>query len=339
MRVKVEDIYEISKQILVKAGVPSEHSSIVADTIVYAHTRGKHTHGLGRIPIYLRKIEENLMDASTTINVINDEAAVYHIDANNGFGQVVTYYAMEKAIEKAKKYGIGFAGVKDSNNFGTAGYFAKMASDNHMIGLVFANSAPAIAPAGGDKPLFGTNPLSMSFPMENVDCPFVFDMATSIAARGKIRLAAKNGDPIPEGWALDENGHATTDAEEALKGSMLPIGGYKGVGLSMMVDVLAGMLTGAGFAGNVKGLNHKTDLSRNGHALIVIDIERFMDWEEYLERAKYFQNQVHECGGELPGEGSYKKVIENLEYVEIPDKQGLEINSIAEEFKLDIRLG
>lgn len=338
MRVKVEDIRKISEEILIKAGVPVEHAQIVADTIVYAHIRGKHTHGLGRMHIYLRKIKENLMTADTPIEVLNDTGAIYHIDAHHGFGQVAAYYAMEEAIKRAKDYGIGFAAVKDSNNFGTAGYFAKMASEKHMIGMVFGNSAPAIAPAGGDKALFGTNPLSMSMPLETEECPFIFDMATSVAARGKIRLAAKNGENIPEGWALDKNGNPTTNAEEALEGSMLPIGGYKGVGLSMMVDVLAGMLSGAAFAGDVKGLNHKTDLSRYGHAIIAIDIEKFMGWEEYLKRAEYFHTRVHECGGELPGEGSYKKSVENAEYVEIPDKQAIEISNIAEECQIELRL-
>lgn len=338
MRVKVEEIRKISEEILMKAGVPAEHAAIVADTIVYAHIRGKHTHGLGRVSIYLRKIKENLMAADTPLEVLNDTGAIYHVDAHHGFGQVAAYYAMEEAIKKAGEYGVGFASVKDSNNFGTAGYFAKLASDHHMVGLVFGNSAPAIAPAGGDKALFGTNPLSMSFPLEDEDCPFIFDMATSMAARGKIRLAAKNGEPIPEGWALDENGNPTTDAEAALKGSMIPIGGYKGVGLSMMVDVLAGMLSGAAFAGDVKGLNHKTDLSRYGHALIAIDVKKFMDWEEYIRRAEYFRTRVHECGGELPGEGSYRKAVENAETVEIPDKQAAEINALAEEYQLELRL-
>lgn len=338
MKVKVSDIRRISEEILEKSGVPKAHSAIVADTIVYAHTREKHTHGLGRMSIYLRKIKENLMTPDTPIEILNDSGAIYHIDAHQGFGQVAAYYAAEKAIEKAKQYGIAFVGVKDSNNFGTAGYFSKMISNHHMIGLVFGNSAPAIAPEGGEKALFGTNPLSMAFPMSDKECPFVFDMATSVAARGKIRLASKNGESIPEGWALDKFGNPTTDPDEALKGSMLPIGGYKGVGLSMMVDVLAGMLTGSAFAGDVKGLNHKTELSRYGHAIIAIDIEKFMTWEEYLQRAEYFGKKVHDYKGTLPGENSYKKAEINSEYVDVPDKQVTEINKIAEELTLDFKL-
>ena len=338
MKVLVDDIRRISEEILVSSGVPADHATIVADTIVYAHTREKHTHGLGRVSIYLRKIRDGLMAADTPIEVLRDEGAVYHIDAHHGFGQVAGSIAMQKAIEKAREYGIGFALVKDSNNFGTAGYFSKMAADQHMIGFVCANSGPAIAPAPGGKALFGTNPLSMSFPTRCEDNPVVFDMATSAAARGKIRLAAKNGESIPEGWALDAEGNPTTDPNKALEGSMLPIGGYKGVGISMMIDVLAGMLSGAAFAGDVKNLNHMTEYSRYGHALIAIDITRFMDYETYLGRADILCDRVHAFGGILPGEGSYKKAAANAEAVDIPEKQANEINSIATDLGLCLRL-
>lgn len=338
MEVSVSSIRDISQAILRASGVPDSHAAVIADTIVYAHIRGKHTHGLGRVSIYLRKIRDGLMTADTPLEVLRDDGAVYHVDAHHGFGQVAAADAMEHAIEKARAFGIGFALVKDSNNFGTAGYFTKLAADNHMAGLVFANSAPAIAPTGGHKSLFGTNPLSMAFPTAQPDCPFIFDMATSVAARGKIRLAAKNGTPIPEGWALDAQGQPTTDAEAALEGSMVPIGGYKGVGLSMMIDVLAGMLSGAAFAGDVKGLNHKTELSRYGHAMIAIDITKFMDWETYLERVSYFTGRVHEYGGELPGEHSYQTAVKNTRQVDIPDKQAKEINEIAESLQLSLRL-
>lgn len=338
MRVKVENIRTISESILMHKGVPSEHAKIIADTIVYAHVREKHTHGLGRMSIYLRKIDDQLMDAKTAMNVLHDQGAVYHVDANHGFGQVAAYYAVMKAVKKAKEYGIGIAGVMNSNNFGTAGYFSKLASDHGMIGLVFGNSAPAIAPTGGSKSLFGTNPLSMAFPMKDAQRPFIFDMATSVAARGKIRLAAKNGESIPEGWALDSEGHPTTDPNEALKGSMIPIGEYKGVGLSMMVDVLAGMLTGAAFAGDVKGLNHKTDFSRYGHLVMVIDPEKFMSIDEYYERVEYFENKVHEYSGTIPGENSNDNAMKNADYVTIPDKQFAEINALAETYGLADRL-
>lgn len=338
MRVKVDDIRKVSEAILENAGVPLEHAQIIADTIVYAHVREKHTHGLGRVSIYLRKIKEHLMDAETKMTVLNDQAAVYHIDANHGFGQVAAYYGVLEAVKKAKEYGIGITGINNSNNFGAAGYFTKLASDQGMIGLVFSNSAPAIAPTGGRKALFGTNPLSMALPMKDPDMPFVFDMATSVAARGKIRLAAKNGEAIPEGWALDSEGKATIDPNEALKGSMIPIGDYKGVGLSMMVDILAGMLTGAAFAGDVKGLNHKTDFSCYGHFIIVIDPEKFMEHNEYLRRVEYFENKVHEYGGSIPGENSNKKALINDMYVNIPDRQFIEINELAETRNLDVRL-
>ena len=338
MRVQVESIRKISSDILVASGVPREHADMVADTIVYAHTRGKHTHGLGRVNIYLRKIREGLMAANTPMEVLNDFGAVCHYDAHNGFGQVAGVIGMQTAIERAEKFGIGFVLVKDSNNFGTAGYFSKLAADKKMIGFVCANSGPAIAPAVGGKALFGTNPISMAYPTDDAENPVIFDMATSTAARGKIRLAAKNGESIPADWALDENGQPTTDPNKALLGSMLPIGGYKGVGLSLMVDFLAGLMSGAAFAGDVKNLNHKTELSRYGHAFIAIDITKFMTYEEYLEKNEYLSGRVHEYGGILPGEHSYEYYKDNKVEVDVPDKQVNEINEIADGLGLTIRL-
>ncbi|SEG19108.1 malate dehydrogenase (NAD) /L-sulfolactate dehydrogenase [Eubacterium ruminantium] len=338
MKVQVENIRKVSSEILMASGVPKEHADMVADTIVYAHTRGKHTHGLGRINIYLRKIKENLMAADTPMEVLHDFGAVCHYDAHNGFGQVAAYIGMQTAIERAEKFGIGFVLVKDSNNFGTAGYFSKLAADKKMIGFVCANSGPAIAPAVGGKALFGTNPISMAYPTDDPENPVIFDMATSTAARGKIRLAAKNGESIPADWALDENGQPTIDPNKALLGSMLPIGGYKGVGLSLMVDFLAGLMSGAAFAGDVKNLNHKTELSRYGHALIAIDITKFMDYNEYLEKNEYLTGRVHEYGGTLPGEHSFEYVKQYRDEVDIPDKQYAEINDIAKSLGLTCSL-
>lgn len=331
MRVKVSEIFDISKSILMKCGVPEKHSEEIAETIVYAHVREKHTHGLNRVPIYVNKIKKGMLNPLTPITVIKDSDATMSIDANNGFGQVATYYAVEKSIEKAKKYGVGLVGVCKSNNFGAAGFFGELACKQNMISILISNSAPAIAPSGGKKALFGTSPICYAFPGEE---NIILDMATSVAARGKIRNAAKNNEKIPMNWANDADGHPTDDPHEALKGTMLPIGGYKGAGLSMSFDILAGLLMGAAFAGETKGLNDMSGISNYGHFVLSIDIEHFMSMDDYNEKYSYLLKQLKEDNATYPGELSYKKSLLNQEFVNIPDKQYTEIRTLLKELNI-----
>lgn len=331
MKVKTNDIFDISMSILIKCGVPEKHSQEIAETIVYAHTREKHTHGLNRLPIYIRKIQHGKMNPLTPLTIVKDSEAIMRIDANNGFGQVATYYAVQKSIEKAKKYGVGLVGVCKSNNFGAAGFFGELACKENMISVIISNSAPAIAPSGGKKALFGTNPICYAFPgKENI----ILDMATSVAARGKIRNAAKNNEKIPMDWANDMYGYPTDNPHEALKGTMLPIAGYKGSGLSMSFDILAGLLMGAAFSGNTKGLNDMTDISNYGHFVLTIDIEHFMSLNDYQEKYEYLLKQLKKDNAIYPGELSYKKSLLNQEVVDIPEKQINEINQLLEELNI-----
>lgn len=336
-QVSTDSLALFAMSILTKVGVPDEQAQIITNSILYAHRRGKGTHGIGRFPIYVRKIQKGVMRADTALAVVKDRAAVTVLDAQNGFGQVAAYKGMQQAVEKAGALGIGAVGIRNSNNFGTAGFVAEVASDRGMIGLVFANSAPAIAPTGGTQPLFGTNPIGIAFPAPEGHPPVVLDMATSVAARGKIRLAAKQGDRIPLGWALDAAGLPTDDPAEALKGSMIPIGGAKGYGLSLAVDVLAGLLTGAGFGGAVRPLAAMEGKSGYGHLLLAIDIEAFMEREDYLLHMKSLVARVKETGSEvmLPGERSYKIANVQAEQVELSLKQLEEVDGLALELGVE----
>lgn len=339
-RVSTASLASFSTAILKAVAVPDEQARIITDSVLYAHRRGKGTHGIGRFPIYVRKIQQGVMNADTVLAVVKERAAITVLDAQNGFGQVAGYKGMQRAVEKAGAFGIGAVGIRNSNNFGTAGFVAEVASQGGMIGLVFANSAPAIAPTGGSQPLFGTNPIGIAFPTPESIAPIVLDMATSVAARGKIRLAAKQGDRIPLGWALDAAGLPTDDPAAALKGSMIPIGGAKGYGLSLAVDVLAGLLTGAGFGGAVRPLASMEGSSGYGHLLLAIDIEAFMDREEYLEKIEALVEQVKSCGDRvvLPGEGSAARAAQNHDHVDISAKQLEEVEVLVKELGLSVHL-
>ncbi len=341
-KVELLKIEAVSKQILAKCAVPERDAQIIADSIIYAHSRGKGTHGITRLPIYEKKIKNGSMRPDTKLTVVKDTPIVSVFDANHGFGQVAGAKGIQICIEKAEKHGLGVVGIRNSNNFGTAGYIVEKCAEQKMIGIVLANSGPAIAPSGGKKPLLGTNPIGVAFPKGGNQFPIVLDMATSVISRGKIRLAAKNEEKIPFGWALDSDGNPTDDPIEAIKGSMIPIGGHKGYGLSLAVDILAGLLTGSAFGGEVKPLGYNDGYSRYGHMLIAINISFFMEMEEYAKNISTLYENVKQCGERdrifLPGEKSYRNSLLNTETVEINANQINEINSLAERLNLDCRL-
>lgn len=341
-RVRIIDISKTSTEILRKIGVPQEEVDIIVDTIIYAHLRNKGTHGIGRIPIYISKIQEGLMSAKTELIEMKDSPVISIYNAGNGFGQIAAYKGMSIAIKKAQKFGVGIVGIRNSNNFGTAGYFVDYAAKKNMMAFIFANSAPAIAPTGGTKAILGTNPIGIGCPGGNEKSTVILDMACSIAARGKIRLAAKNGESIPDDWALDANGISTTDPYEALKGTLNPIGGHKGYGLSLFVDIIAGILTGAAYGGDVKPLNHASEVANNGHFILVLNIEYFQHLTEFKSKMDYLTDNIKSCGDKhhirLPGEGGNNCINEYSETITISEKQVEEINSLASKLSVNSRL-
>lgn len=340
--ISIENLRQVVIETLTKVGVSQGDADIILDTILFANRRGVATHGVGRLPLYVHKIAAGHYNPKNEIEVLADNAAYALLDAHNGFGQVVAYKATKMAIGKAKKYGVAVVGVRNSNNFGTAGYFGDMVAREGCAAMVYANAAPAIAPTGGNKTIFGTNPLCYAYPGDEEHSPILLDMATTIAARGKIRLAAKNEEKIPLDWAIGPDGQPTEDPNVALKGSLLPIGGYKGYGLSMFVDIFAGMLTGSHYAGEVKNLSKMDEDSGNGHLFVVIDLDKFMSPEEKKERIAHFYKAVKACGDEgkifMPGEIEYMKMRNAVETVLISSKQFEDVNAVAEEVGATSRL-
>ncbi len=342
VNISIKNLQQVVMDTLLKSGVSIDDAAIIYDTILFANRRGVATHGVGRLPLYIHKIAAGHYNPKNEIEILADNAAYALIDAHNGFGQVVAYKATKMAIEKAKKYGVAIVGVRNSNNFGTAGYFGDMAAREGCAAMVYANAAPAIAPTGGYKTIFGTNPLCYAFPGIDDYEPILLDMATTIAARGKIRLAAKNGEKIPLDWAVGPDGQPTDDPNVALMGSLLPIGGYKGYGLSMFVDIFAGLLTGSHYAGEVKNLSKMDEDSGNGHLFIAIDLDKFMTPDEKRKRIHHFYKAVKSCGEEgkvfMPGEIEYIKMKNAVETVQISSKQFEDVNAIAKEVGVSSRL-
>jgi len=283
MVVRAETLGTLAEQILVAEGMRRGNARTVADVLVFADLRGTGSHGISRLPLYLARTVAGVMALDPEMEVLADRPGTALLDAQNGFGQVAGAKAMEIAIAKAGETGCGAVGVRNSNHFGVAGYFARQAVRAGMIGIVFTNASPAMPPWKVRQPLLGTNPIAVGIPAGEAE-PVLLDMSTSQVARGKIRRAAATGESIPAGWAFDASGNPTEDAQAALQGSMAPMGGAKGAGLSLAIDLLCGVLTGAGLTGDVRNAVDLSGESRTGHFFLAIDVGAFMERAEFARR-------------------------------------------------------
>ncbi len=277
---------------LIKAGFDSKDAEIISDTLIFAELRNVKSHGIVRLPTYIERMEQGLINPNADMKFTNNQAAaVTLLDADNGMGQVAGYKAMKQAMNIAGLYGIGMAAVKNSNHFGVAAYYSMMALEKNMIGLVMTNASPAIAPFGTKTPLLGTNPLTVAVPAKNCR-PVVLDMSMSTVARGRIRMCALQNKEMPLDWGLDADGNPTTDPNEALKGSLVPIGGVKGSGMSLIVDLLTGVLTNTALTGEVKTVTNMSGPSKTSHMFIAINIESFIDTELYKNNVDTVINKI-----------------------------------------------
>ena len=230
------------KDVMMTTGLSGEDAEVFADSLVFADMRGVSSHGVTRLAIYLERILTGQVDAKAEPEIVHERPAFLHIDGHNTMGAPLALWAMKQCVARAKTTGACFAAIKGGNHFGCAGYFTKYAAEQDMIGLAMADANAIVAPTGSRQPMLGTNPLSVSIPAYK-KAPFLLDMATSVVANGKIKLALKEGHAIPEGWGMDENGTVTTDPGKVK--FLMPFGGYKGYGVSMAIDILCSTLSGA----------------------------------------------------------------------------------------------
>ncbi len=326
-----------------KAGLPLEEARVVAESLVQADLRGVDSHGVVRADIYMQRLEAGMIHSNGDMDVKVD-GPITLLDGRNHVGAVVGNKALQLAIEATKKHGAGIVGVKGSNHFGTCAYYLLKAMKEDMIMLVMSNASQTMPPTGGIRPFIGTNPLSIGIPAGKYE-PFILDMATSVVARGKIISAAQKGIPIPDTWAIDKDGNPTTDAESALAGSVLPLGGPKGYAISMFIDILCGVLTGAGFGKYVNNMYENWVEPQNvGHFFIGIDISKFMPIEEFKDRIdQYFVEIKAEPTAPgvdeilIPGEIEFRCTQERMKHgIELPDKVEQELRRWGERYKLNL---
>jgi len=283
-------------QVLEKLGVSHDDARITSDVLVAADLRGVDSHGVARLSRYGNYLKEGRARAQFEVRIVHETPSTGVIDGGAGLGPPVAYQAMQLAISKAKDSYVGFVSVRNSNHFGIAGYYAMMALEHDMIGISTSNAKPVVLPTFGCEAMLGTNPLSIAVPAGR-ERPFVLDMATSTVAQGKVEICEREGKPIPLGWATDEKGRPTNDPTLVLRnigdrigGGLLPLGGmgeelggHKGYGLALVVDVFAALLSGAAFS----DLTYPADKdgrplpSNIGHFLGAIRVDGFRPLSEF----------------------------------------------------------
>jgi len=300
------------------AGVASSDARILADALIDADLQGTSTHGVSRLNIYLRRIQKGLIDPGAELIIEQSRPAVLVADAGSGLGQVQASKVLDRLYTLAAEFGVASATVKNSQHFGSTGYYSNQAAARDMILIATTNSEPAMPPYGAREAFFGTNPVAASFPTGK-GFPVKIDMATSIVARGNVIVAAKRGESIPEGWAIDADGNPTTDAEAALAGAVLTMAGHKGAALALMVEALSGVLSGSaigpGIGSMYKDMDRKQDV---GHFFCLLDIGAFMDVGLFKARIDGMIDQIKGSRRRpgvdeilVPGEPEHRRVEEN----------------------------
>ena len=295
-------------------GVPEADGKIVSQNLIEAELRGHGSHGVSRMKFYMAKLAGGGFNPNPNIKILKDKPSMLLMDSDNSLGAVAATQAMTLCIEKAKKTGFAAASVGNGNHYGIAGFYAMMALEHDMIGFSVCNSVKLQAVYGGAVPMLGTNPIAVAIPAGK-RYPLVFDAATSTVASGKIIVADIEGRPVPLGWALDSSGKPTTNAKEALLGALLPLGGYKGSGLAIIVDVFSAVLSGAMTSPHVNELRFDPDKGQNvGFFFGAIDVGSFEDVDVFKTRIDQLIDELKGCqkmeGVEeifMPGEIEYRK--------------------------------
>ncbi len=347
-KVAADRLEKIAATLLQGAGASAEEAAIIAKHSIGANLAGHDSHGIIQIPVYIDRVKKGHIVPGAKFEIVRETPCTTVINGNWGFGYVVSERAMKMTIEKALKNGVAATTVHYQSHVGRVADYPIMAQKEGLIGMMTADSGRSpktVAPFGGREPRLGTNPISIAMP-SNLDGPFYIDMATSAAAAGKLKVAQTRGLPIPEGWVLDKDGNATTDPA-ALKqgGVILPLGGpegHKGYGLSAMIEVFSGILTGLGFGVEPTGKHN------DGVFMACFKVDAFRDLgtfkQEVTDFANYLTSTPKAKGVDriyYPGEVEYLKTQKFLkDGIDVEDKTWAELQTLAKEYgvtkKLDL---
>jgi LDH2 family malate/lactate/ureidoglycolate dehydrogenase len=335
--IQAEDLNIFISSAYTSLGLPPEDAKKCALQTVDAELRGVGSHGCVRFGVFVDRLRKGTVNPKPTIKTITDLPAFTLLDGDLGMSAVVASKAMEVAMDKASTAGFSATALRRSSHTGHIGYFAAMALQRGMIGIIISGAAGNLAPWGGTERMIGNNPIAFAIP-SGQEYPIIFDMATSKVARGYVLLAAKAGEPIPEGWALDPDGNPTTDASLGAKGTMLPLGDYKGYGLALMFSFLTSALSGSGFeADQPDWLDTDGEFALSMLA-IAIDPDRCLggDYQSVVDQTLRRVKASRLAPGfdeiRIPGEGSHRKYIQSLkEGIRLKGPVFDELNRIAAE--------
>ena len=298
-----EELNRFCQDVFESFGFTKEESGIITDVLLTADLYGFESHGMQRMVRYHKGIEKGTIHPKEQPEIVFETPVSAVVDGHNGMGQLISLFAMNKAIEKAKKTGIGIVSVRNSNHFGIAGYYAKMACDQGLLGMSCTNSEAIMVPTFGKQAMLGSNPIAVSMPAEPY--PFFFDCSTTVVTRGKLEMYNKSGTPLPDGWALDKNGHASNDAPDVLAnivskggGGIMPLGGceevsgsHKGYGYGMICELFSSILSLGVTSDQCCTFSDKTGIC---HGFMAIDPAIFGDPEKIKQHFSDYLEAVRE---------------------------------------------
>jgi LDH2 family malate/lactate/ureidoglycolate dehydrogenase len=290
-RISSDRLLHFATAVYARAGMPEADAKLAADTLVQADLWGHQSHGVMRLSWYAGRLKAGVCDPIARPEFVVEAGAIAVIDGKEGMGQVLTAHAMNDAIRRAKAHGIGAVALRNSNHFGTAMYFTLMAARAGCVGFLSTNASPAMAPWGGRKKAIGNNPWSWAAPAGHKS-PMVLDIANTVVAHGKIYLARQKGLTIPEGWAINAAGVPTIDPSEAIDGIILPMAQHKGYGISVVMDMLSGILSGSASGTGVHGPYQTQHRSGAGQFMIVLNISVFQPLQQFGERMERYIDEL-----------------------------------------------
>ena len=267
MKISYAQEMELCKALLTAHGMNADDAGLLGESVAHSDFTGIYSHGLSRFANYLKRFENGAMKPNAKLSVAMDGGSTVAFDCDNGCGVVVMYRAYERMVERARKYGIVIATGRRASNIGCGSFFAKRAVEDGLIAMFCCNTVRCVAPYGGADSLLGTNPIVIAAPAGE-ELPLILDISTTVTAMGKIQAAAREGKPIPAGWALDADGKPTTDSAAAK--TVLPIAGPKGYGLAVMIEMFSALLAGASYGDGV-GFPNKGEAENTGFAMILVD--------------------------------------------------------------------
>ncbi len=334
------DLHEFTMNVLVALSIPEGDAKIAADSLIDANLRGVDTHGITRLlGIYVKRIRAGIVNKDGQIEIESESPSTIHVNGRNCLGSVVAHKAMQRCLQKAELAGSCWAGIRNTNHAGAMAYWAMEAVERDMVGIAWTNGPASMAPWGGAQAYLSTNPMAFAIPAGQ-EPPIVLDMATSAVSRGRIILAASRGERIPLGWALDPQGRPTEDAAEGVKGFVMPMSTYKGYGLSLLVDLLCGTMTGAAFGPRVGSLYEEMSKGQDvGTLLGAIQVSRFLPIDVFKARVDQEIREIKACrlaeGCErilVPGELEHEKKSQRLvDGIPLDDIRIKEFTAIGDE--------